>query len=170
MCRSISLAAILFLITLPLFAKSDPIRGSSVRIVEGLTAPGWEMRFLPPQEKKAEPDTAAEPDADILATPPYSVKQRITPVNRTVTRRAVAPVEKKNIAPVEETPPVVKTPPAVAKKPTAPVTPPPIVQPPSKIDKEEETDDDSAGKRKKERRDTLREGRKERNYNNRRVE
>lgn len=182
--RSTSLAA-LFLIyaAFPLFAKSDPIVRSTVRIVEGLTAPDWEARFLPPPPQKTtiEQPEAVAPDADAVPASPYTVKNRILPVQRPpLSRRKIAPVEKTipaspDLTETERAEKTVVTPAPQSPKDTPPRTPgqttkPLPAQAKSKIDKKDETNDDSADKRKKERRDTIREERKERNYRNRRIE
>ncbi len=172
---STSLAILSLLFTpLPLAAAADPITGSTVRIIEGNTAPGWELRFLPPPPPAvlAQPDAPLIPDAD-AAIPAPTVKRSAPPLlNRTATPRRMerATDRTERVTPPEKAePPVADAAERPLRKPTAPATPPPLL-PTSKIDKEEETEDDSADKRKKERRELLREKRKERNYHNRRVE
>jgi hypothetical protein len=181
MSRSISAIAstLLILFTIPLLAKTETALKSTIRIVDGLTAPNWEFRFLPPRPAVPEPSDPIT-DADPLSTPPRTVKNRIVPIQRpAISRQKVAPVERTPIssAPTEaeRAERTVVTPEPQPPKSAAPRTPARNTQPlsapaKSKIDKKEETDDDSADKRKKERRDTLREERKERNYRNRRIE
>jgi len=162
----------------PLLAKNDPILKSTVRIVEGLTMPGWEERFLTPPprpEQQIAPDiTTLAPDDDLISAPPATAKRRIIPIKRPVISRRENILVNKPLKPVQTADtlpvPVLADPPTAAKRQSLPATPPSAVRPISKIDKDDETDDDSAGKRKKERRDILREERKERNYRNRRTE
>jgi len=175
--RSISLAALAIICAaFPLFAKSDPVLRSTVRIVDGLTAPDWEARFLPPArpEQQVGPDITPVLDADLISVPPATAKRRIVPIQRPVISRRENILINKPVTPAHttDTPiaPVTTASSNAAKKPPVPTTPPTVVPPASKIDKDDETDDDSAGKRKKERRELLREERKERNYRNRRTE
>lgn len=173
----LAILALLFLSAAPLAAATDPITGSSVRIIEGNTAPGWELRFLPPPPPAVitQPDAPLVPDADAAIPAPTVKRSAPSPLNRTATpRRAEREIDRTERAtsPEKAEPPVANVTERPLRKPTAPTAPatPPPLLPTSKIDKEEETVDDSADKRKKERRDLLREKRKERNYHNRRVE
>ncbi|HNT27911.1 MAG TPA: hypothetical protein PKH10_07015 [bacterium] len=174
-------ACLLLFLPLICLSKAVPELKSTVRILEGVVAPDWEERFLPPAEPSATLTTPRESaDADILnTTPPLPRKTRaVTPVKND--RRPVAdlirpdPEAEPSPSPRQEDAPRSRAVEKIVKGAVAPAhherTRQTTVPPVSKIDKEEETGDDSIEKRKKERRDTLREERKDRNYRNRRIE
>lgn len=180
MGRLISAGLLLFL-PLVCFSKIATELKSSVRIIEGVVAPDWEARFLPPVEPSAPVAVSHEsPDADILKEPSQPVVKKgrivVAPVKDISRHKPLQPslggVSPEPL-PEKEDVPRHRVEEKVASQPAPPHrerTPQTASAPSSKIDKEEETGDDSVEKRKKERRDTLREERKDRNYRNRRIE
>ncbi|GEM_PF-1361192 len=180
MGRLTSACLLLFLPVICL-SKAVPELKSTVRIIEGVVAPDWEERFLPPTEPSATLTTPREsPDADILNnTPPILRKTRaVAPVKSDrrpaadlirpdlETEPSPSPRQEEASRPRAEEKTVKGSVAPAYRERTMQTTVPPV----SKIDKEGETGDDSIEKRKKERRDTLREERKDRNYRNRRIE
>lgn len=174
-------ACLLFFLPVVCFSKATPELKSTVRVIEGVVAPDWEARFLPPEPPATVTPPRESSDADILkdAVPPAVRKNKATaPIKNG--RRPTAEIAQPDPAagspgplPEKEEMPRPRAVEKIVKDPAPPYRerkPQVAVPPASKIDKEGETGDDSVEKRKKERRDTLREERKDRNYRNRRIE
>ncbi len=158
------------------FPKEDtPLLTSSVRIIEGVVATDWELCFLPRESadnRAVSPQPSPAPSEHKSPTPRMGVSRNgKVPVAprpkkpRTDNHLPAAPGT--TAEPPKSEPPKAESP-RSSEKPSPSVPYTSSVSP--KIDKEPKVNDDSGEKRKKERREILREERKERDYRNRRIE
>mgnify|MGYP000210642263 CR=1 FL=1 len=168
-----------------ILSAEEHLLTSSIRIIEGVTVPAWEQRFLSGETSESFfPSTDGDREREVDTFP--SPKRKNMPAKSP--SHVSQPVRKKGV-PVVPSSSSVKTEterePSVSQQSPLPephtslpaerhtssaTTVPQRQKPALKIDKEKATSDDNADKRKKERREILREERKERDYRNRRLE
>jgi len=187
MQRSRDLLPFLGALSLPFFVvladETATILKSSVRIIEGAVAADWELRFLAPERAET-----LSPDHDPAKTPdipprPVEEARSTQKASSTVGASAVQGARKVSrppapTFPAHDTPDLLPEKPPVPPRPVvmpSPAAPAPNAAPPAarvapKVAKTADAAGANAEKRKKERREILREERKERDYRNRRIE